>query len=222
MVDKNIKVFFRDDDLGYYEPWLGQFLGIFVSNHTKLNLEAIPCRVFQNKYLLEVLKPYLESNLFEVHQHGQQHVEMYKKDFISEFENRDIDEVINELTVGKHILEDAFGQYFKPYFTAPWEQIPGTLIDWIKREYIEVSGRNEELKIHMDLRIKDERGCRWKETDELIKEFENIISNTDDEVIGIRLHHYLYSKVDGLIWLDEFLEYLNYKGIKSVFFSEIK
>ena len=214
-----MKVFIRDDDLGYNDLLLFDFMKVFVDKGMKLNLEAIPARCYQNKTMLDRIRPLLESGLFEIHQHGISHlpIEPY-----TEFGNRNVHEVEKELDAGKNILIECFGDYFKPFFTAPWEKIEGKLIDSIRSKYLGISPN--DLPIYFDFRIRDDKGPRWKTIDELKKDMNYVLSlpSTENIICGIRIHHYLIKKKETLDLISEFLDYLKLNNIELVFFSEIQ
>jgi len=203
-------IYFRDDDLGITDKLLKEYLQIWIDTDTKVNLECIPARLEQST--IKLLNN-LGYEHFEIHQHGVSHLEFEPW---NEFpEHRDISAVEDSLDTGRRKLEQAFGEHFKPFFTPPWHNIHQKFLPSVYSRYKAISPF--DIPIHIDMRIRDENGPRWKTLDELKKEYDRI---KDLPAIGVLLHHYLYNNQEDLQILKEFLLFLK-KERKFKFFSEL-
>lgn len=204
-------VYIRDDDLGWKDVLLTAYLDVFVQTQTKVNLESVPARLEPNT--LKLLKPYLETGFFEIHQHGASHLE-YEP--CNEFpEPRTEQDVEYSLVTGKAKLEKDFGIYFKPFFTPPWHNIHPKFESILRKHYLGVSPF--DIPIHIDLRIRDKNGPRWKTLDELKFDYSKV---KDLPSVGLLLHHYLYKDYRDLQTLKEFILFLKNER-EFVFFSEL-
>lgn len=193
------RAYIRDDDLGITDKLLKEYLEVFKETDSKINLECIPAKLETST--IKLLKTYLDTGLYEIHQHGVSHLEFEPW---NEFpETRSEEAVESSLLVGKKKLEKEFGEHFKPFFTPPWHNIHPKFYNIIRKNFIAVSPF--DLPIHMDMRIRDENGPRWKTLDELKKEYDNL---KGIEEIGILLHHYLYNSKEDLETLRKFLLYI--------------
>jgi hypothetical protein len=213
-----MKVLIRDDDLGYNDSCLNVFLEAFKVHNMKLNMEAIPARCYQNKELIKTLKPFLETGLFEIHQHGVTHLEHEE---CNEFpSSREVETVKKDLLLGKKILTEMFGDKYYNIITLPWHNSSEEHIKSMQEIYKAISPI--DIPINMDMRIRDEEGPRWKTSEELIEEFEFLEKNGLDTIVIIT-HHYLYNKNEAkLIDLELFLRYLENRNIHTIKFSELK
>lgn len=204
----------RNDDSGEIQPCEEEFMQVFVDEGASLNMEVIPAMVKVRAPI--VWKPFLKTNLFELHCHGRSHLEFTE---CNEYpDNRDSDEIDLEFSTSKKHLKKVFGDYFKPYFTAPWEKLSPEAERIVRLNFIKISPN--DIPININLRIHDSSGVkRWKTLGELIQDVNSL---EDDSKIGILTHHYLYKKNDpALVTLKLFIQYLKKEGYEFKKFSEL-
>lgn len=203
-------VYFRDDDLGITDKLLKDYLQVWIDTDTKVNLECIPARLEPST--VKLLNS-LGYNNFEIHQHGVSHLEYEPW---NEFPaSRSLEAVESSIDTGIRKLDKEFGVNFKKFFTPPWHNLNQKFYDLIYKKFIGISPI--DIPIHIDMRIRDSQGPRWKTLAELKEEYNRI---KELPQIGILLHHYLYNKQEDLQILKEFLQFLkNEREFK--FFSEL-
>ncbi|MBE7472496.1 MAG: hypothetical protein DPW09_19610 [Anaerolineae bacterium] len=195
---RRVHIFLRDDDIDEDEESLRHLLDISFSRGTPLNLEIIPGRLTPAAIkLLKAYKRYL-PHLLELNQHGWQHHNHENEGRKCEFGiSRTFDQQLADISQGKRLLEDIFGERFYPVFTPPWNRCAAATFaaldqlefkvlskDWDQQP---VKGyRFQEISTTLDL-------FRWqgdpalKPPTEIIK---TLIQQLDKlNPIGLLLHH---------------------------------
>lgn len=117
---RTVNVFFRDDDVDENEQTLRQLLCLFGEMQTPLNLEIIPARLTDDcaEFLLKQNRA-----LFELNQHGWQHVNHELVGRKCEFgESRSFDQQLADIAAGQRRMNEAFGNVWSPVFTPPWNR----------------------------------------------------------------------------------------------------
>ncbi|MCI0387507.1 MAG: hypothetical protein MOB07_01880 [Acidobacteria bacterium] len=196
--NRKINVFFRDDDVDEDESSLRTLLNVFLRHEIPINLEIIPARMTDSAAALLLLHHSQRSDLFELNQHGWQHVNHEREGRKCEFgRSRSFDEQFADIASGKEVLEGAFGSAFSAVFTPPWNRCTTETflaLDQLEfqglskiRDRMPVTGyRFREISVTLDL-------YRWKSSvvmktpEEFVGEL--ISQMSELETIGIMLHH---------------------------------
>lgn len=217
-----MKLFFRNDDLGWNPREFSQLLDLFVQNGHKLNVAAIPMAC------LETYEPGSFANTapyLQIHSHGLAHFDHAEFGKKCEFgDNRTRESVAQDLQKSKAIAEELFGELYYPAFTPPWNRISDQFIPLLKEAGFEVLSRDgdknasfpglQELNIDVDLHT-----CKVPvqlTPEELVER----IQSGDRKTLGIMLHHKHMARKD-YDDLDRLLKILNEREIPSHFFSEM-
>lgn len=118
-----VKVFFRDDDAGIENGRFFDLLDMFKKFATPLDIAAIPKAIsaeFANELLLRIKAT---PELFSIHQHGYEHLNHETIGRKCEFgPTRNKGQQFFDVTGGRRILKDFFGELPQPIFTPPWNR----------------------------------------------------------------------------------------------------
>lgn len=195
---QRVHIFLRDDDIDEDEESLRHLLDISFSRGTPLNLEIIPGRLTPAAIkLLKAYKRYL-PHLLELNQHGWQHHNHENEGRKCEFGiSRTFDQQLADISQGKRLLEDIFGERFYPVFTPPWNRCTAATFAALDQLEFKVLSKDwdqqpvkgycfQEISTTLDL-------FRWhgdpalKPPTEIIK---TLIQQLDQlNPIGLLLHH---------------------------------
>jgi len=185
---KEIYIWFRNDDVGYFNSEIYKLNNIFKS--TPLYHATIP------KLLDDVTITLLNSNkLTHVFQHGYSHINYSNNDNCkSEYpKNREITIVIEEYLMGNQILRNSFRDKFLDVFCPPWYNIDEKFSCEIRKHIKAMSFFDDicddTIKcINPNIDIID-----WKISDEFAGElyvYNQIVKKLEVEnILGFILHH---------------------------------
>lgn len=214
---ETIHFFLRDDDVNEDEESLRRLLDITVSRWIPVNLEIIPGRLTESG--IKLLDAYARSlpGLFELHQHGWQHVNHEPEGKKCEFgPSRPFHEQLDDIRRGKELLDRVFKGLVYPAFTPPWNRCTpdtykalddvGILVLSKDHAAQPITGyRFRELSTTLDLyRWKD--GPAMKTPDEIVTV---LIQQLADGLspIGLLLHHKVMNDA-AFPFLDDLLDVL--------------
>lgn len=150
VLEKNtdeIRIFFRDDDAGIGDERLFALLDIFEKYKMPLDLAAIPKAV--TKEFAEKLIEKIESSnkLFAVHQHGFSHENHEAEGRKCEFGiSRSKAEQFADISEGKRILKEHFGELIQPIFTPPWNRCSDATAEVLSELNFRILSRESEAK----------------------------------------------------------------------------
>lgn len=122
-----VQVFFRDDDAADDLPALRRLLQLFQAQQTPLNLAVIPGTLTAAGRALLLSAVEAAPELFELQQHGWQHVNHETTGRKCEFgASRSLAEQFADLQRGQARLNEAFGAHWFPVFVPPWNRCTAT------------------------------------------------------------------------------------------------
>lgn len=213
---KEVRIFFRDDDIDEDEETLIRLLDLFLAHGTPLNLAVIPDLLTEATVKrLHTRELWIPESLGLI-QHGWRHVNHEQEGRKCEFGiSRSLADKFNDIARGKSRLEEAFGPRFYPAFTPPWNRCTqdtfgvldelGFMVFSKDRGKEPVEGhRFQEISTTLDLyRWKD--GATLEPPDVIVKTLVNQLWELD--TIGILLHHKVMD-VTALTFLDQLLDEL--------------
>jgi len=219
-----MKIFFRDDDLGWDTLRFQRLLQIFQNNEAKLNVAAIPKICYENflKGTFSEFAPWMQ-----VHTHGYAHVNWKASGKRCEFdENRSFEEVRTELTQGITLLQELFPQLYFPAFIPPWNNIAAKFIPLLPQAgYRMLSRSNSSNQIPApDIQNLDVSINLHSATQKLQIPLKVVIEKIQQKKIapvGILLHHAMMDDLD-FIFLDQLLKALLKAHISTHFMSEFE
>ncbi|MEY4166240.1 MAG: hypothetical protein RIR52_64 [Acidobacteriota bacterium] len=195
---RRLPVFFRDDDAADDIPPLRRLLTLFETRRVPLNLEIIPGRLTDDGTGLLRDAASRHPDLIGLNQHGWRHENHERSGKKAEFgPSRDADKQAQDIRAGRQRLEEAFGHFFFPVFTPPWNRYsPATCQILTSLGFTAISdfGRpdrpalNGIIQLPATIDIIDWRGSRdLRPVDELLAQL--AVQLTSVGVIGILLHH---------------------------------
>ncbi|MBS4168197.1 polysaccharide deacetylase family protein [Parachlamydia sp. AcF125] len=221
-----MKVFFRNDDLGWDRERFQKLLNLFASHHTKLNVAAIPTSCLE-LYLPKTFAEY--QGLLQIHTHGYAHVNRIQIGKRCEFdETRSCEEVEKEMQAGKTILEKLFPNLYFPAFTPPWNNLPDKFVPALLKTGYKILSRSDvshttpaldiqNLDVSLSLHS-SKRKLYIPHTfilDEIKKREGSL------QPYGILLHHAMMDDLD-FSFLDLLLKKFQERRITAYFFSELQ
>ena len=195
---RTINLFFRDDDVDEDEATLHRLLEIFGHREIPVNLAIIPARLTASASALlrEALRR--RPELLELNQHGWQHVNHETAGRKCEFgPSRNYADQLSDITHGKKVLEDAFGDAFTPVFVPPWnrcttetfrvlDELGFQALSRLRQKETVTDDNFRELSVTLDL-YRWKGGATRKEPREFIDELISQLS--EFETPGVMLHH---------------------------------
>lgn len=210
---KEVRIFFRDDDIDEDEETLIRLLDLFLAHGAPLNLAVIPDLLTEATVKrLHTRELWIPESLGLI-QHGWKHVNHEQEGRKCEFGiSRSLADKFNDIARGKSRLEEAFGPRFYPAFTPPWNRCTqdtfgvldelGFMVFSKDRGKEPVEGhRFQEISTTLDLyRWKD--GATLQPPDFIVKTLISQLWELD--TIGILLHHKVMD-VTALTFLDQLL-----------------
>ncbi|MGE0633622.1 MAG: hypothetical protein AB7O96_14510 [Pseudobdellovibrionaceae bacterium] len=220
-----MKLFFRNDDVGWNLKDFEKLLGLFVKNGQKLNGAAIPS-ASMDAYKKDVFNAH-RGNL-QIHTHGYAHLDHQSEGKKAEFGSaRSHDSVKKELRESLSMTQDVFKDLFFPAFTPPWNRIDETLIPLLAEAGFKVLSRDGDkisktpgLKdLNIDLDLHTSKKPRIYTTESLLAEAEEV--GKTKKHVGIMIHH-KHMVEDDFVFMDQFLKLLSSKKIETHFFSELE
>jgi peptidoglycan/xylan/chitin deacetylase (PgdA/CDA1 family) len=195
---QRVKVFFRDDDVDEDEARLRMLLDLFEESATPVNLEIIPGRLTEPGIQLLRQRRRAQPALFELNQHGWQHVNHELQGRKCEFGlSRSFDEQLSDILRGKQVLEQAFGEAFSPVFTPPWnrctdathralDQLGFQALSKLNNEPPVTGHGFREISVTLDL-FRWKGGAAMKTPAEFVAELNSQLSALN--IVGVMLHH---------------------------------
>ncbi len=195
---RTVNVFFRNDDVDEDEACLRTLLHLFEESSTPVNLEIIPARLTEPGIELLRQRAYAQPALFELNQHGWQHVNHESQGRKCEFGiSRSFDEQLADISRGKEVLEQAFGEVFSPVFTPPWnrctdvthrvlDQLGFQALSKLNSEPPVTGHRFREISVTLDL-FRWKSGATMKAPQEFVVELTSQLLALD--TVGVMLHH---------------------------------
>ncbi len=204
------KLFLRDDDISFLEPFFPWLLKVLVDNKIPMHFAVIPtgpigARVETHSLLKEVVKAYPE--LFEVGLHGYTHIGL---EFVDP--TQDLSIVKQRILEGEKILRDLYQENFVKIFTPPGFKLAKEFLPLIEELGYSVSSSvSKEVQSKKSYSItfnieayKDpnhkELGERFATGEELMSRYKTYIAldraclklNDTDRALGILMHHAHY------------------------------
>jgi predicted glycosyltransferase len=213
---REVRIFFRDDDIDEDEESLVRLLDLFLAHGAPLNLAVIPDLLSDATVKRLLTRELWIPESLGLIQHGWRHTNHEPEGRKCEFGiSRSLAEKFNDIARGKSRLEEAFGPRFYPAFTPPWNRCTqdtfgvldelGFVVFSKDRGKEPVQGhRFQEISTTLDL-------YRWKgepalqSPDVLVKSLIDQLWKLD--TIGILLHHKVMN-VAALTFLDQLLHEL--------------
>ena len=215
---KEVRIFFRDDDIDEDEETLIRLLDLFLSHGAPLNLAIIPDLLSDATVRQLLMRELWIPESLGLIQHGWRHTNHEQEGRKCEFGiSRSLADQFNDIARGKSRLEKAFGPRFYPAFTPPWnrctEDTFGVLdelgfVVFSKDQGKEpVEGhRFQEISTTLDLyRWKD--GATLKPADEIVPALISQMRELDR--VGILLHHKVMDDT-AFTFLDQLLKELRH------------
>ena len=120
---KEVRIFFRDDDIDEDENSLVRLLDLFLAHGVPLNLAIIPDLLSDATVRrLHTRELWIPESLGLI-QHGWRHINHEQEGRKCEFGiSRSLADKFNDIARGKSRMEEAFGPRFYPAFTPPWNR----------------------------------------------------------------------------------------------------
>jgi peptidoglycan/xylan/chitin deacetylase (PgdA/CDA1 family) len=218
---------FRDDDLGWQPKAFARLLTLFARYDQKLNAAAIPYDLNEKLIQESIPYSYQAAPFLQVVTHGYRHLNYQIEGKKSEFgSDRSAKEVLEDLKVGKKILQENFENYF-PCFVPPWNRIDDSFIPLLKEAGYLMLSRNDtespfvqsllpEFNVSMDLHTNKIQKLQAKEAFSILsKKYEQ-----GEEFTGVMLHHANMTEEDFEI-LEDLLKELRKRNIFSCFYSDL-
>ena len=193
-----VNVFFRNDDVDEDEARLRRLLDLFEQSATPVNLEIIPGRLTESCVQLLRQRNHAQPALFELNQHGWEHVNHEAQGRKCEFGvSRRFDQQLDDISRGKEILERAFGDAFSPVFTPPWnrctdvthralDQLGFYILSKLNNEPPVTGHGFREISVTLDL-FRWKAGALMKAPQEFGAELSSQLLELN--TVGVMLHH---------------------------------
>jgi peptidoglycan/xylan/chitin deacetylase (PgdA/CDA1 family) len=215
---KEVRIFFRDDDIDEDEETLIRLLDLFLSHGAPLNLAIIPDLLSDATVRQLLMRELWIPESLGLIQHGWRHTNHEQEGRKCEFGiSRSLADKFNDIARGKSRLEKAFGPRFYPAFTPPWnrctEDTFGVLDELGFVVFSKDQGKEpvrghrfQEISTTLDLyRWKD--GATLKPADEIVPALISQMRELDR--VGILLHHKVMDDT-AFTFLDQLLKELRH------------
>ncbi|CCB85550.1 putative uncharacterized protein [Parachlamydia acanthamoebae UV-7] len=219
-----MKIFFRDDDLGWNRERFQKLLNLFASHQTKLNVAAIP-RSCEELYLPKTFAD--QQNILQIHTHGYAHVNRIPIGKRCEFdETRSLEDVEKEMGEGKEILEKLFPNLYFPAFTPPWNNLPDKFVPTLIKVGYKILSRSDAShttpavgiqNLDVALSLHSSKRKLYIPHTFILDE----VRKSSLHPYGILLHHAMMDDLD-FSFLDLLLKKLNEENVTAYFFSELQ
>lgn len=209
-----IKVFFRNDDGGWADQRLQELANEFIQQDLPLDIAVIPDALSAQS--VDVISALLDAGgRIAIHQHGFAHTNHQSSGRSCEFgSDRNFMQQQRDIAAGQKRLTTEFGAQVASVFTPPWNRCTSdtaVALQTLGVQYISriigsepISDAVPELPVAVDW-LKKRKGVRLNTT-ELVEYICGLL-NTDDEVIGVMLHHE-HMDQDNRLMLHQFIESL--------------
>ncbi len=196
--NKAIRIFLRDDDADDDLEALRSLFDVTLASSVPLNLAIIPGSLSDAGIRLLDNHKHLHPDLFGLNQHGWLHLNHEKEGRKCEFgQSRTFDQQFEDVSQGKALLENVFGDKFYPVFTPPWNRCTEDTFKVLDRLNFKVFSKDkgkqavtgfafQEISTTLDLyRWKDKPSMKTPE--EIIEAL--LVQMRAEDPIGILLHH---------------------------------
>lgn len=222
---KEIDIFFRDDDVDVTEENLRRLLTIFADRKIPLIAGVIPKPLTED--CIKLLAQF--SEFTELVQHGWQHVNHEILGRKCEFGvSRNFEEQFSDLAAGQKIMNEAFGENWFPAFIPPWnrcteityralDELGFRVLSKLRGSQPLVTGfQFQEISVTLDI-FRWQNGATLKSSEEIYEELSKQI--VEGSPIGIMLHHKVMTD-EAFLLLEQLLDGL--KQSPSVKFHTLK
>ena len=217
--NREVNIFLRADDVGKDERGLRQLFDVALSRGVSLNVEIIPGILTDSTVKLLQSYQHFCPTLLELNQHGWQHCSHEISGRKSEFGvSRSFKQQLEDIEMGKKVLERVFHDIFHPVFAPPWNRCTGDTLRVLDRLGFRVLSRHKseagatgysfrEIPVTLDL-YRWKGGVTMAPKEEILRDL--VCQMRDGYTIGLLLHHQVmdsdaFSFLAGL--LDELTQY---------------
>ena len=217
--NREVNIFLRADDVGKDERGLRQLFDVALSRGVSLNVEIIPGILTDSTVKLLQSYQHFCPTLLELNQHGWQHCSHEISGRKSEFGvSRSFKQQLEDIEMGKKVLERVFHDKFHPVFAPPWNRCTGDTLRVLDRLGFRVLSRHKseagatgysfrEIPVTLDL-YRWKGGVTMAPKEEILRDL--VCQMRDGYTIGVLLHHQVmdpgaFSFLAGL--LDELTQY---------------
>ncbi len=195
---KEVRMFFRDDDIDEDEASLIQLLDVFLAHGVPLNLAIIPDLLSDATVRQLLLRELWIPESLGLIQHGWRHINHEREGRKCEFGiSRSLADKFNDIARGKTRLEEAFGPQFYPAFTPPWNRCTPDTFDLLDKLGFMVFSKDlgkkpveghrfQEISTTLDL-YHWKGGASLKPPDVIVSTLIKQLRELD--TVGILLHH---------------------------------
>lgn len=210
---REIDIFFRDDDVDVTEENLRRLLTIFADRKIPLIAGVIPKLLTED--CIKLLSEF--SEFTELVQHGWQHVNHEILERKCEFGiSRNFEEQLSDLAAGQKIMNEAFGENWFPAFIPPWNrcteityralgELGFRVLSKLRGSQPLVTGfQFQEISVTLDI-FRWQNGATLKSAEEIYAELAEQISA--GVPIGIMLHHKVMTG-EAFLFIEELLDAL--------------
>ncbi|MBW2307594.1 MAG: DUF2334 domain-containing protein [Deltaproteobacteria bacterium] len=202
MMRKNhrAQLFFRDDDVGEWDPSLASLIELFISRGVPLNLAVVPAWLDSKAARRLADLKHRRPDLFCLYQHGFRHINHARSGKRNEFPpSRSYGEQLNDVRAGMEILKKELGEAFFPAFTPPWNRCSPATLDALGDLGFKVfscdaptPGASDrgmmDIPITLDVLLRaPEGGWRWRKPHTIMSEMVEQLASLDH--VGVMLHH---------------------------------
>jgi len=226
LIKKNGKatIFFRDDDAGIADKRLFSMLEIFERFTMPLDIAVIPKEISRKTADKLIEKIIASEDRFSVHQHGFSHLNHESEGRKFEFGvSRSVPEQFRDISSGKKILSELFGDLPKPIFTPPWNRCSIQTPEVLGRLDFKILSRESKAK-PMDLKglVEMPISVDWFAKRKGIylerEEIGRIIADRiqDEKPFGIMLHHAEMDVIERDLLVQLFKLFLEFSQMKFV------
>ena len=207
------RVFFRVDDAGQGDARLARMLDRFEAHALGVDVAVIPRLV--RPALARDLLGRAEGAGVRLHQHGLAHVDHETSGRKHEFgPSRGLADQLADITAGRRLMVDAFGDHVDPVFTPPWNRCTAVTGAALLAADLRVLSRDHtapplslpglvEVPVTVDW-FGHHRGERWT-PDQLAERIAR--GAAGGEPVGVMLHHAVTDDAE-LARVDELLSLL--------------
>lgn len=195
--ERIVPVFFRADDVAVPGKNLEKLIALFRMRNAPLSLAIVPAWLTERRWQWLAERAGDAVDRWCWHQHGWRHVNHQSKGKKEEFgEEREDQEIRQDLIRGRRRLETLLGERFVPIFTPPWNRCSGATLELLERmNYLAVSRAERsvpkaeaipDLSVQVDLHTRREKNFQtgWRN---LLQELS--VSLVEKEACGIMIHH---------------------------------
>ena len=210
---KNVDIFFRDDDVDNDDENLRRLLTIFSSRKVPLVAGVIPKLLTGD--CIKLLSEF--SEFTELVQHGWQHKNHEILERKCEFgSSRNYEQQLSDLAAGQKIMNEAFGENWFPAFIPPWnrcteithqalDQLGFRVLSKLRGSQPPVTGfQFREISVTLDI-FRWQNGATLKSAEEIYEELRQQILAGNP--IGIMLHHQVMSD-EAFLFIEKLLDVL--------------